>query len=271
MGETGAFHVPDHWLGDDPIRVAVIGCGGTGGEVVDMLCRLHFCLLGLGHAAGLHLDLIDGDTVSASNVGRQRFAPCDVGHPKPLVLAGRYNMAYGLGWGALPTMVGEDFRWPQCDLVVSCVDRAAVRVLLHERFIGARGHTSRLWLDFGNGAARGQAVLGARGGCGKALLPTVVDLFPDLRSASADDDDAPSCGLAEALRRQAFGVNRLLVSAAMGSILAPLLTEGVIHQHGVFSDLRAGTTQPIAIDPQVWAFFTGQAPEADASGPSVDS
>lgn len=46
------------------IRVLVIGCGGTGSEMVDALCRLHFAMRHLGHPAGLNLTIQDHDHVT---------------------------------------------------------------------------------------------------------------------------------------------------------------------------------------------------------------
>ncbi len=54
-------------------RVAVVGCGGLGGYIIEMLARL-----GIGH-----LTLIDGDVFEASNLNRQILSsPENLGRPK---------------------------------------------------------------------------------------------------------------------------------------------------------------------------------------------
>jgi len=54
-------------------RVAVVGCGGLGGYLIEMLTRL-----GIGH-----LTLIDGDVFQTSNLNRQLLsAPDNIGSPK---------------------------------------------------------------------------------------------------------------------------------------------------------------------------------------------
>lgn len=54
-------------------RVAVAGCGGLGGYIIEMLARL-----GIGH-----LTLIDGDVYETSNLNRQIFStPHNLGEPK---------------------------------------------------------------------------------------------------------------------------------------------------------------------------------------------
>src|ERR1039457_5234490 len=82
--------------------VVLIGCGGTGSQVLSGLARLHLSLIALGHP-GLDVHAYDPDTVSNSNVGRQLFAQSDVGLNKASVLVNRLNMYYGLSWKATPS------------------------------------------------------------------------------------------------------------------------------------------------------------------------
>jgi molybdopterin-synthase adenylyltransferase len=56
-------------------RVAVVGCGGLGGYIIEMLARL-----GIGH-----ITAIDGDVFDESNMNRQLFSlPANVGQSKAL-------------------------------------------------------------------------------------------------------------------------------------------------------------------------------------------
>lgn len=56
-------------------RVAVVGCGGLGGHILEMLARL-----GIGH-----ITAIDGDVFEASNLNRQLLSrPDNLGQPKAL-------------------------------------------------------------------------------------------------------------------------------------------------------------------------------------------
>ena len=82
------------------VRVAVIGAGGTGSQMLMGLAQLHTAMLALGHPGGLDVTVIDADQVSEANVGRQMFYPSDVGLPKATVLVNRINMAMGTGWKA---------------------------------------------------------------------------------------------------------------------------------------------------------------------------
>jgi PRTRC genetic system ThiF family protein len=250
------FFAPPRFI-DSGIRVLLIGAGGTGSEVLDALARTHLALLKLGHPGGLAVTVMDGDLVSPANIGRQRFAPCDIGHAKSHVLVHRYNVFYGLDWSARaqPWTPDEALTVEKgpADLIISCVDRAAVRIEIAR----AASLESRdtLWLDFGNGAETAQCVLGhlEREPRNSPLrLPHVFDLFPELKSV--DDRSEPSCSLAEALAQQDLFINRTIANAGM-SVLWQLLRKGSITHHGAFVNLKEGTQHPLLIDPPTWACF----------------
>ena len=254
------YAIPKGWL-EDPVQVLVIGCGGSGSELVDSLARLHHVMLALGHPAGLEVTLCDHDVVEASNVGRQRFIAADIGLNKAQVLASRYNLAYGMKWKAIPTRFDAvNTEIDDVDVLITCVDKAALRVEI------ARKHTSignkyryirnrdAIWIDSGNGATTAQVIFGHLWTVDpkddEVRLPNVYALFPNLVDVS--DDEAPSCSAAESLRRQEFGINRIAVDAAMFPLLSRLLTKGTLDICGVFVDMPAGTMAPIRIDPVAW-------------------
>ncbi len=101
--ETKLFYTPDHWLGRE-ISVVLIGCGGTGSEMLDCLARLDWVIRALGHP-GLRVKVYDGDTVEAPNVGRSQFYPADVGFNKAIVSVQRANLRWGACLGmAFPSI-----------------------------------------------------------------------------------------------------------------------------------------------------------------------
>jgi len=249
------FHTPSWWL-EKAVRVAVVGCGGTGSEVLDGLARLHFAMRALGHPGGLHVVAVDGDEVSDANVGRQRFGPSDVGHNKAIVLIHRLNLFYGLSWQAVPRFVTDSREMTDrtnFDLLLTCVDKASVRLSIGNQ-LGVAWRDA-LWMDFGNGSKRGQVILGhLRQSMGKGTLrlPNVVDLHPELKDV--DDDAAPSCSLAEALTRQDLFVNRAVAGAGL-QILWQLFRDGMISHHGAWINVQTLDTRPMPIDPVSWAMM----------------
>ncbi len=62
----------------NPIEVNLIGAGGTGSKVLTALVEMNYSLNELGHA-GIAVRLWDDDIVTDANLGRQRFAECEVG------------------------------------------------------------------------------------------------------------------------------------------------------------------------------------------------
>ena len=81
--------------------VILAGCGGTGSFLALHLARLAYHL---HETRGLRLPLVfvDPDAVEPKNLGRQNFAPAEVGRNKAQALAWRYNLAFGLDIAAQP-------------------------------------------------------------------------------------------------------------------------------------------------------------------------
>ena len=256
------FYTPSHWI-ERPVRIVMLGAGGTGGEVLYALARIAKQLAALGSPDRLQVTLIDGDAVSPSNLGRQRFAECDIGHSKAHVLIQRINLFFDFDWKAVHGYWSREtphgLHWHEIDLLITCVDRAPVRVAIARE--GTRCASMGLWMDFGNGRHTGQCVLGhlhERSDDTTLHLPNVCDLYPEL--ATLEDADTPSCSAAEALHQQDLFVNALLAEAGM-SVLWKLLRHGQTDSHGVLINVREPSVDPLRIDPAAWAFFKA-APQA---------
>ena len=148
------------------VRVLVVGCGGTGSAVVAGLPYLHQSLVARGHPGGLHVTVMDGDTISPTNCVRQPFARSEIGLNKAIVLVNRLNMFWGLKWEAVPVHLkpgtfisrsysGDDLR---AHIVVGCVDTRAARATIRDAV--SNWSTVSYWLDLGNNADSGQFILG---------------------------------------------------------------------------------------------------------------
>lgn len=244
------------------LKIAVVGVGGTGGEVMDALTRLDFGLKALGHPHGIHVTAFDADTVEPHNIGRQRFSQSDVGQYKSIALTNRINMFYGTDWEAEPSFFEPtDENINQFDLIIGCVDKAAFRVQLGQLAKTQRlGSNTVLWLDMGNGKHSGQCVLGhvVANYQEELRLPNVFDLYPTLADPKHDSDEStPRCSLAEALtgeNGQDLFINGTLATYSM-NIVWQLLTKGEIDHHGMTVDVKTLKSAPMAIDPEAWAFY----------------
>lgn len=235
---------------ETPIRIGVAGAGGTGCQFLDGLAALDASLRARG-IAGFDVTVFDPDTVSAANVGRQRFRHGDEGLPKATLLVHRLNGFRNLDWSARIEKMSVDAA-RTFDLLVTCVDVGRFR-----RDLGKYWHdrpTPALWLDTGNGAARGQCVIGHLGKPGKGLrLPNIFDLYGNDLLAG-DKDDLPSCSLEEALTRQRFPVNRIVAECAI-TLLDQLVHRGGLVEQGAIFQLDPLRVSPLAIDEKAWAFF----------------
>ena len=190
------------------IKVAVVGCGGTGSAIVGGLPHLHQALIAGGHPSGLAVTVIDGDRISAANCVRQPFSASEIGLFKSVVLINRMNLFWGLRWQAVPQHLGAGHHLDNdLDLVIGCVDSRAARAKIHAALTNAWCDIA-YWLDLGNNADTGQFVLGQplnRTNRHKAhRLRAVSELFPEIIDPALDDDQQPSCSAAEALERQLY-------------------------------------------------------------------
>jgi PRTRC genetic system ThiF family protein len=243
------------------VRVLVVGCGGTGSAVVAGLPYLHQSLVAHGHPGGLHVTVVDGDTISPANCIRQPFARSEIGLNKAIVLVNRLNLFWGLKWEAVPAHLrsgtfisrsysGDDLR---AHIVIGCVDTRAARATIGDAVSGRS--TTSYWCDQGNNADSGQFVLGEtlneRNRRSKLRLRTAAELYPEIVDPGLDDDGEPSCSAVEALDRQSAFVNSILAQHAL-ALLARLFRYGEINYHGGFINLATGVTSVLRIDPQYW-------------------
>lgn len=222
-------------LGSHGVRVEVIGCGGTGSMILSGLARLHLSMIALGHPGGLRVTAYDPDNVSESNVGRQLFWPCDIGNNKAIVLINRLNVGFGLKWNAMPEKYNNYHS--AADITIGCVDTRASRREIKAAF----KQLSSYYLDCGNGADYGQAMIGD----GKQL-PWPWDTCPDL-IASIPEDNTPSCSLAEALGSQELFINQAVATCAL-QLLWSLFRHGGLDIRGYYINLKTGRTLPVQIE-----------------------
>ncbi|WP_336963650.1 PRTRC system ThiF family protein [Sphingobium aquiterrae] len=232
---------------DRALKVLLAGCGGNGAQMLMGLASLDTALRAIS-SRSLDVTVVDDDTVTEANLGRQPFYRCDVGNSKARTLTERINLAHGLAWtavhGRAPGAVGLE----GTDILITCVDTALAR-----RAIGAAIASNRAmptyWMDLGNRATDGQYLIGCPGsdiGKVRPRLPTVLEYFPELADDSLPDDDAPSCSVAEALERQSLFVNRVMASHAL-ALLFDLLGRGSIGHAGAFINLASGQAVPIPL------------------------
>ncbi len=237
-----------------PVTVHLVGVGGTGSMILSELGRIDRGLRALGHP-GLFVVAFDPDTVSEANVGRQLFAPQDIGCNKARVLIERINRFYGLAWASMPAEYRVDDLKTLPQVLITAVDtgkaRQKIGAALKRHFPKQTRREPMYWLDAGNRASDGQVVLGCMGKMKQptkdavARLDTIVDLF-DLENLDAEQDQGPSCSLAEALDRQDLFINRAMATFA-GDLLWKMFREGRLSMHGCFVNLASFRVNPLPV------------------------
>jgi len=203
--------LPPDLLSHGPVRVLVVGAGGTGSAIVMGLPYLDQAMRVWGHSSGLDVMMMDADAVSETNCVRQPFSASDIGQNKATVLINRINLFWGTKWSAAPNHFHArsfDRNQERCpDVLIGCVDTRAARRAIEHSFTRTLSRTC-YWLDLGNNAASGQYVLGqplnARNRRKAERLRTVSELYPEIIDTDAGEDPLPSCSAVEALDRQLY-------------------------------------------------------------------
>jgi PRTRC genetic system ThiF family protein len=146
------------------IELWIIGCGGTGSFLVQLLCRVALAFTAQGRTT--QLVLVDPDRVEAKNVTRQCFCEAEIGLNKAQTLALRYSAAFGVPIEAMaepfrPSMLW-DSRYETLQILCGCVDNATARQSIAEAIEAPRYHSlaSPWWIDGGNSQHHGQVLVG---------------------------------------------------------------------------------------------------------------
>lgn len=259
-------HFTDSYLINptNPITVNLIGAGGTGSKVLTALMEMNHSLMELGHA-GLQIRLWDDDTITSANLGRQRFAECETGLYKSVALINRANRFSGTNWKAETKKFEKDSlgRLPdyaRATLTITCVDNVKARFDVAEILKETSNRRNyrdepKYWLDFGNSQHTGQVLLSTIGNIRQpnsekyetvASLPMVTEEFGELLKQSEQQDDTPSCSLAEALEKQDLYINSSLTQMGC-SLLWNLFRNGMTPYRGFFHNLKDFRTRPIKV------------------------
>jgi PRTRC genetic system ThiF family protein len=150
--------LPKDLLGQRPVRVLVVGAGGTGSAIVLGLPYFDQAMRVWGRAKGLEVVMMDADAVSETNCVHQPFSVSDNGQNKATVLINRINLFWGTRWRAEPENFSERtldrINDTSLDLHIACVDKRAARSIIERALTRTRNCTA-YWLDLGNNAASG--------------------------------------------------------------------------------------------------------------------
>lgn len=261
MNNKPCVHYIDKYLLNPTncVTVNLIGAGGTGSRICSALQCLDASLLAFGHP-GLFVTVYDHDTITTANLGRQLYMQTEVGLNKAVAIVNRMNRCNGTAWKAVPAKFDKTTAIP-ANITISCVDKVLPRfqiagVLKQWATVSIQAtHEPLYWMDFGNSRSSGQVLLATTGKIKqptskqnqpRGVLPLPTEEFKDLWESATDEDDQPSCSLAEALLKQDLFINQIL-AAWGGQLLTDLFTKGMITERGLFVNAATYRTEPLRI------------------------
>ncbi|WP_432353299.1 ThiF family adenylyltransferase [Anaerotruncus rubiinfantis] len=231
-----------------PVRVIMIGAGGTGGHIAPHLYRMLHTL-----DRPCRYIIIDGDIVEGKNLIRQNFIPADLGRNKAQVLAERYSAAFGMECEFIPEYMESEERltslvrpryiqngvgfnhgqmyvdaFHELVILIGCVDNNKSRQLCDRVF---RQVTPLVYIDAGNGEHTGQVVCGIRAGKRTVFKP-IASLYPDILE---DEDMYPSELSCEemAISSPQSIVANLTAATAVVNYVYNIVVRGELHTRAV--------------------------------------
>jgi len=156
-------------------NIVVIGCGGTGSQLIPDLVRAF--KFGNNTYENTEITLVDGDFVESKNIERQNFISKDIGRNKAEVLAKRYGQVFGIPVKFLDKNLTNIYeikrlieaandmnhghrrhRDGKLNVLITCADNHYLRKNVHRAISSLDQHI--LWIDSGNEDTFGQVVCG---------------------------------------------------------------------------------------------------------------
>ena len=222
---------------DRPVKIVVIGAGGTGGYVIPHLYRI-------AYASGRPCRIIiaDGDIVEQKNLIRQNFAECDIGENKAQVMAERYSEVFGIETEYIPDFIeneqqllellrfessGRNSNKP-ISILIGAVDNNRSRNMCNNVF---KKLDDIIYIDSGNGEFTGQVICGVKMS-GRVISKPVASVYPDLLKDTEKFPSELSCAERSVSAPQSIAAN-VFASSAVISMLYHLLIEGNLRNNRI--------------------------------------
>lgn len=229
---------------DRPVKILVIGAGGTGGYVIPQLYRIAY-----SSNRPCRIIIADGDIVEEKNLIRQNFASFDIGENKARVLAQRYSETFGIETEYIPNFIededelynllnisdGYPYYEPRpISILIGAVDNNRSRVMCNNVF---NRLDDVIYIDSGNGDFTGQVVCGVKMS-GRVLSKPIAKVFPDILIEEDKFPSELSCAERNVSAPQTIAAN-IFASTAITSMLYYLLIEGNLRNNRIaFSSRR---------------------------------
>lgn len=237
-----------------PIKIIMLGAGGTGGYAAPHIYRLLHVL-----DRPVRFIIADGDVIEDKNLVRQNFVSNDLGENKAKTLAERYASAFGMEIEYIPEFIENEERlielilpytnsYPRSTnyvseivILIGAVDNNRSRRLCHTVFSRMK---ELIYIDSGNGEHTGQVVCGVRR-CGRTYYKPIGDVYPDVL---ADSDKFPSelsCAEAAVSAPQSITAN-IMAATAIVSYVYNILVLGSVDVRSVTFSTTTLNMKPVS-------------------------
>ena len=209
-----------------PVKVVMLGAGGTGSYVAMHLYRMMHCL-----ERPVRIIIADGDSVEGKNLVRQHFADYELGLNKAKALAERYAAAFRMEAEYIPDFIEDEKKLhelvkpdrvrmrsyssvtvDEMVILLGCVDNNKSRRLCNEVFYGC---SDLIYIDSGNGEHSGQVVCGVRKG-GRTMSKPVGGVYPDVLEETDKFPTELSCAEASISAPQTIAANMTAAAMVVG-------------------------------------------------------
>ena len=236
---------------DTPVKIVMLGAGGTGAQIAPNLYRLLYSMSAERQKL-TRIIIADGDAVEEKNLVRQHFSRAELGLNKARALAERYSQAFGMTPEYIPDFIEDrerlrelltpEIHWvqrknvPDTVILIGAVDNNRSRKLCHKVFM-------KVYIDSGNGEYTGQVVCGIRRG-GRTLQKPVGLLYPDVLK---DTDKFPtelSCAEVSVSAPQTITAN-LTASTIVVNMVYNILVLGINAAHCVSFSTKSVHVKPM--------------------------
>lgn len=247
------FRIPDSFVNNQSLSIAVIGAGGTGSHLVGKLAMLKRVIDACASEETplcniSNIDIYDNKPINSFALARGLFTMGEVGINKAIALASRYNIMLGQTVFRGRDQLFKTHLIDRYDIIITSVDQAKIRVEIGR----SQPRHTVLWLDCGVSQHEFSVILGELGDkVGK--LPHALDLTP-LDEVDDSANKEPSCSVMQAIERQVPFVNDINASFAM-SLLSQLCLQGQIEVNGCITDVNTLRSIPIDINNDTYLQF----------------
>jgi PRTRC genetic system ThiF family protein len=239
---------------DRPVKILMLGAGGTGGHIAPHLYRLLHTL-----ERSVKVIIADADIVEEKNLVRQNFIASDLGRNKAQVLAERYASAFGMEVQYIPEFIESRDRLSELvkpdtyparpysqqrlegySILIGAVDNNRSRQVCHQVFKAAE---SLIYIDSGNGEYTGQVVCGIRRKSRTYYKP-VGEIYPDVLESADKFPSQLSCAEAAISAPQSIAAN-IMAAAAVVSYIYNILVLGIIEVRSVTFSTKTVNLKPV--------------------------